>query len=49
MVVCARLDEREWWKTLRVRGEMAALGRIGKSRYEDTSNRSLLLRSRVRL
>ena len=33
MVVCARLDEREWWKTWRMRGEDSErrfeLGRIG--------------------
>ena len=52
LVVCARLDEREWWDTLSVRGEVAErgfeLGRMQKSRYEDTSlsSRSLLLRSK---
>ena len=36
MVVCARLDEREWWKTLRVCSEDAErrseLGRMQQSR-----------------
>ena len=57
MVVCARLNEREWWNTLRGRGEVAER-RFESGRLQSrgtkiplslslTFSRSLLLRSRV--
>ena len=43
MVVYARLDEREWWKTLRVRSEIAERTWVWME-SRGTSGRSLLLR-----